>query len=193
MIFSKRNIALSAAILLVVTGLLGCTKTEKRRTKSVDLSNVKMLTTDMNRPRVRVRLHSVASVLPKMAAVLRIQVDDGEKRYVLPAGGFAADSAAGPTWLCAPWLNTPRTGDLTITVAWADTDGSEKELGKINLPMRGDRFYDLTVMANNGDFCGSCSGCDGCQDYAIPAPLADEERDRLTVYWIRGSLLAPIL
>lgn len=191
MIILKRQIVLSAAVLIGVALLFACTKTEKRRTKSVDVSNVKMITTDMSRPRVRIGLHGVPEVLPLMAAVLRMEIYDGEKRYVLPAESFVSDSAAGAAWLFGPWLNSPAGGELSIGIAWVDSAGRETEVGKVGLALGGNWFYDVNIMASAGDFCGSCEGCDGCEDYPIPAPLAGEGRDRLAAYWTRGVLSPP--
>lgn len=113
-----------------------------------------------------------------------VTLSDGEHTHTLSGAQlFAAPKPRYPT----------RTrGTLVVAVAMADAAGPIAR-GTLELPLRADWIYGISIAVDSLDPAGQCFGCQGSRAFALRSGVGRSPKDSLWLTWGGNSLSSPVI
>lgn len=183
------HIILLAVVFCGAWLMTGCVETEtKRTTKKVDVSNVQVYQLDAAKPRIRVGVTGTQEQQEMLAGVLRVEIDDGQKRYSFGGDVYASDAQDGAGAIWAPWVNTPDTGTVTLSFRLVDEVGSSMISDKVSVELAPDLYSQVQLGIFVDDPCAAAMNLLLCREYTLPRTIQNEEGERLFLIWCEQRL-----
>ena len=173
-------------IIVVVCAVLilpGCVKTEKRKTKKVDVSKAQILELAMDQPRIRVVLNVPAEIRETVVSMLSVHIDDGTRKYTFSDPVFAPQSPDSGSWLFSPWVNTPDSGLVVLAFSLINKSGMNYVEDLVTMPLRPDSAWEVEFGVKDYDPCPDLVDSMVCRSYALPRDIEASGNGQLYIVW----------
>jgi hypothetical protein len=122
--------------------------------------------------------------------MLRVTVSDPWRQTTFDAGDFRRVDAS--TQYLSPTIATAKSGTLTVRYELRDAAGVASA-GDVQLPLRSDWVYNVSIRPDTSDRLRLCFGCAGYRAFAIDARYQSPQADSVYVVWGGNSIKHPVV
>ncbi len=140
--------------------------------------------------RAEVDFRVVHNVELKRGHAMAVTFSDGRRtRAITPSDLTKVQEGhfiAGP-------FETATAGDLKLTGALVDQEGTELARADLSLPLEPDRRYGVWVLIGSGDPTAGCLGCAGSRSFPLDPALGYGPEVALAIVWGSNSISDPIV
>ncbi len=171
------------AVICAVLMLPGCVKTEKRKTKKVDVSKAQILELAMDQPRIRVALNVPTEIRETVVSMLSVHIDDGTKKYIFSGPVFVPQGPDSGSGLFSPWVNTPDSGLVVLAFCLINESGVNYVEDLVTMPLRPDSAWEVEFGVKDYDPCPDLVDSMVCRSYSLPRDIEASGNGQLYIVW----------
>jgi hypothetical protein len=125
-------------------------------------------------------------------SMVRVAITDGASQWQFGSGDFSHDPGYGTAW-CAPEIETVTQGALVMRFRLRDRDGAVVSEGQVELPLKADWRWGISIRRDRSNPRYGCWGCAGSKSFLILDPAyRASEKDSIFVVWGGNSISNPV-
>ncbi len=127
---------------------------------------------------------------PVMLDMLTVTISVATHQWVWSGSQFITDASNGSPH--TPPVETPTTGTLQVHFRLTD-GGIVVSSGEVELPLRPDWRWGISLHTETTDPVRSCFGCIGSKAFPLPVSLRTPGRDSIWFVWGGNSIKHPVI